>query len=81
MADRLSQSAGLAIVMDKSQDDKMVDNLIGFRKSMLDVVRVSFGQDAAFAQAVSQAFEFFINKRENKPAGMMGADDALDVTP
>ncbi|KAL8293161.1 hypothetical protein RQP46_000855 [Phenoliferia psychrophenolica] len=65
------KSAGLAIVMDKSQDDKMVDNLISFRMAMLEVVRVSFGQDAAFSQAVSQAFEFFINKRENKPAEMM----------
>ncbi|KAK4703819.1 cullin 4, partial [Phenoliferia sp. Uapishka_3] len=65
------KSTGLAIVMDKSQDDKMVENLITFRTTMLDVVNVSFGQDASFIQAVSQAFEFFINKRENKPAEMM----------
>lgn len=58
--------------MDKAQDDKMVETLITFRTTMLDVVRDCFGQDPAFTQAVSQAFEFFINKRENKPAEMMG---------
>lgn len=59
--------------MDKSADDKMVTNLIEFRTKALKIVRECFGLDPSFAQAVTQAFEFFINKRENKPAEMMGA--------
>lgn len=58
--------------MDKDADDKMVSNLIAHRQKSLNVVRDCFGLDPSFAQAVSQAFEVFINKRENKPAEMMG---------
>ncbi|KAM0754279.1 Cullin-domain-containing protein [Meredithblackwellia eburnea MCA 4105] len=65
------KDAGLAIVMDKAQDDKMIETLISFRKSMLSLVAGSFGHDPSFTQAVSHAFEFFVNKRENKPAEMM----------
>lgn len=58
--------------MDTSSDDKMIQNLITHRQKSLSIVRDCFGLDPNFAQAVSQAFEVFINKRENKPAEMMG---------
>lgn len=58
--------------MDKEQDDKMVSRLIHLRQSSLAIVKQCFNEDADFRQNVSQAFEFFINKRENKPAEMMG---------
>lgn len=65
--------------MDKDADDKMVSNLIAHRQKSLNVVRDSFGLDPSFAQAVSQAFEVFINKRENKPAEMMGKSSLCDT--
>jgi cullin-4 len=58
--------------MDKEQDDKMVSRLIALRQSALAIVKKCFNEDTDFRQNVSQAFEFFINKRENKPAEMMG---------
>lgn len=51
----------------------MVDNLIAFRHNALALVQACFKGDGEFASAINQAFEFFINKRENKPAEMMGA--------
>lgn len=65
------QDTGLTMVMDKTADDKMVMHLIEFRTKAVNIVREAFGLDPTFAQAVTQAFEFFINKRENKPAEMM----------
>lgn len=57
--------------MDKEQDDKMVTRLISLRQSSISIVDKCFGRDADFRQSISSAFEFFINKRENKPAEMM----------
>ncbi|GAA5889294.1 hypothetical protein JCM6882_000698 [Rhodosporidiobolus microsporus] len=65
------KSSGLALVQDTSQDDKMVVNLISFRHSALTLVESCFAKSATFAAAINSAFEFFINKRENKPAEMM----------
>ncbi|KAI5475121.1 cullin 4 [Pseudohyphozyma bogoriensis] len=65
------KDAGLSLVMDKSSDDHMVPHLIAFRTKAVEIVNDAFGNDQSFAQAVTQAFEFFVNKRENKPAEMM----------
>jgi cullin-4 len=51
----------------------MVSNLITFRHSALSLVEGCFASKPEFAAAVNAAFEVFINKRENKPAEMMGA--------
>lgn len=61
------------MVMDKASDDKMITNLIEYRTKLINIVSECFGSDPVFKHAVSLAFEFFINKRENKPAEMMGA--------
>ncbi|GAA6062544.1 hypothetical protein JCM10212_004310 [Sporobolomyces blumeae] len=63
--------AGLNLVQDKTQDDKMVVNLIGFRKTALRLVETCFANEEKFKETISDAFKFFINKRENKPAEMM----------
>lgn len=59
------------MVMDKDQDDKMIPNLIAYRTRIVKIVRECFNNDADFTLAITQAFEFFVNKRENKPAEMM----------
>lgn len=58
--------------MDKASDEKMVNVLIAYRQKVLAIVRECFVKDSNFITSQSQAFEFFINKRENKPAEMMG---------
>lgn len=65
------KATGLSIVMDSAQDAKMVDNLIGLRHRAVDLVDSCFSKDADFHGAINSAYEFFINKRENKPAEMM----------
>ncbi|GAA5868593.1 hypothetical protein JCM1840_005500 [Sporobolomyces johnsonii] len=65
------KAAGLALVSDKSQDDKMVVNLISFRKTALALVETCFASEDRFRESINDAFKFFINKRENKPAEMM----------
>ena len=58
--------------MDKEADDKMVDRLIELRRHSMDIVKRCFSGDSTFTSAVSAAYQAFINKRENKPAEMMG---------
>ncbi|GAA6015035.1 hypothetical protein JCM10207_008711 [Rhodosporidiobolus poonsookiae] len=65
------KATGLALVQDTSQDAKMVVNLISFRKTALSLVETCFAEDEKFGATINTAFEFFINKRENKPAEMM----------
>lgn len=60
------------MIQDKTQDDKMVLNLIAFRKTALSFVDTCFAKADNFRDAINDAFKFFINKRENKPAEMMG---------
>ncbi|GAA5912728.1 cullin family protein [Sporobolomyces salmoneus] len=63
--------SGLNLIQDKTQDDKMVINLIQFRKTALSFVEGCFSKEDKFREAINDAFKFFINKRENKPAEMM----------
>jgi len=60
------------LIQDKTQDDKMVVNLIAFRKTAQSFVKQCFSKEDKFREAINDAFKFFINKRENKPAEMMG---------
>ncbi|GAA5826653.1 hypothetical protein JCM5353_005003 [Sporobolomyces roseus] len=65
------KASGLNMIQDKTQDDKMVLNLIAFRKTALSFVDTCFAKADNFRDAINDAFKFFINKRENKPAEMM----------
>ncbi|BGP57050.1 hypothetical protein JCM8202v2_004688 [Rhodotorula sphaerocarpa] len=65
------KATGLAIVQDSSQDAHMVDNLIALRHRAIEFVDACFSKDMEFHGAINSAYEFFINKRENKPAEMM----------
>ncbi|GAA5969499.1 hypothetical protein JCM11641_008134 [Rhodosporidiobolus odoratus] len=65
------KSAGLSLVQDTSQDAQMVPNLIAFRHKAQALVKECFQADEDFRGSVNSAFQFFVNKRENKPAEMM----------
>lgn len=58
--------------MNQAEDEKMVPNLIIYRNKIINIVKQCFNNHSLFTGAISLAFEFFINKRENKPAEMMG---------
>ncbi|GAA6057300.1 hypothetical protein JCM3770_001707 [Rhodotorula araucariae] len=67
------KTALLAIVSDPAHDATMVDNLINARHRARALVAACFAPDdgAEFGSAINAAFEFAVNKRENKPAEMM----------
>lgn len=77
----IPQASGLQIVSNVAADEKMVDNLIVFRNKISTILKKCFAFDADFVTANSLAFEFFINKRENKPAEMMGELSTSRVLP
>eukprot|EP00171_Calliarthron_tuberculosum_P013908 IDg13908t1 len=62
---------GLAIVMDKTKDQEMVQTLLDLKARLDKLVFESFAGLEIFINAVSHAFESFVNVRENKPAELI----------
>lgn len=62
---------GLGIVMDKSKDQEMVQTLLDLKARLDKLVLESFAGLEMFVNAVSHAFESFVNVRENKPAELI----------
>jgi hypothetical protein len=50
----------------------MVDDLLALKNDVDTVVSESFGKSEKFRNATKDAFEAFINKRQNKPAECIG---------
>lgn len=50
----------------------MVDTLLNFKKKTDDIFNGPFKKDQAMGFAIRDGFEIFINKRQNKPAEMLG---------
>ncbi|KAK4056958.1 hypothetical protein OIO90_001858 [Microbotryomycetes sp. JL221] len=65
------KTTGLEIVLDKSSDDQMIERLIKLRRQSIEIVKECFTNNLNFLESISKGFEFFINKRENKPAEQM----------
>lgn len=49
----------------------MIVSLLDLRKRMVDIVEQSFGGSRSFRDGVKEAFDSFINSRQNKPAEML----------
>ncbi len=65
------KSRGTEIVINPEKDKTMVQELLEF-KEKLDVIMVScFGGNEQFIVAMKEAFEAFINRRQNKPAELI----------
>lgn len=63
---------GEGIVQDRENDDKMIDRLLEYKATIDQVVTSAFRNDDDFRQTQKESFETFINKRENKPAELIG---------
>lgn len=50
----------------------MVDNLLSFKKETDALFNGPLRKDQSMGFAIRDAFEAFINKRQNKPAEMLG---------
>jgi hypothetical protein len=66
------QSTGLKLVSDPSQDEQMIPSLLAFKKRIDAILKGPFVGDTEFGHTGKDAFEWFINKRQNKPAEMIG---------
>jgi cullin-4 len=49
----------------------MVERLLDLKARMDELVSASFGRSEAFATALKDSFEYFINSRANKPAELI----------
>ncbi|KAI8820589.1 ubiquitin-protein ligase, cullin 4 [Fimicolochytrium jonesii] len=55
-----------------SQDEvNMVDDLLAFRDRVIDIIKESFASSDTMHNAMKEAFEFFINQRQNRPAELV----------
>lgn len=68
---RYVKRVGLSIVLDKEKDGEMVQTLLDLKARLDKLVSESFVGLEMFVNAVSHAFESFVNVRENKPAELI----------
>lgn len=57
----------------------MVDALLAFKKKTDQLFHRPFKRDPSIGFAIRDAFESFINKRQNKPAEMLGSLSLLSL--
>ncbi|KAL4716866.1 hypothetical protein ACJJTC_012677 [Scirpophaga incertulas] len=62
---------GRTIVIEPERDKSMVAELLEFKEQLDHVVNVCFQRNERFMYTVREAFEHFINQRQNKPAELI----------
>ena len=67
-------------VQTEAKDKEMIVSLLDLRKRMVDIVEQSFGGSRSFRDGIKEAFDSFINSRQNKPAEMLAKCCALPFT-
>jgi cullin-4 len=63
---------GQKIVQEESKDDTMIERLLDYKAVIDKTVKDAFMNDGEFRQTQKESFEIFVNKRENKPAELIG---------
>ncbi|KAA6417758.1 MAG: ubiquitin- cullin 4 [Trebouxia sp. A1-2] len=62
---------GLALVLDEEKDKDMVSALLEMKVQLDTVLTQAFQKNEQFSNALKEAFEKFINQRQNKPAELI----------
>lgn len=62
---------GSEIVLDEQRDDEMIPSLLKFKRTLDDILLRSFEKQEDFVYAQKDAFEYFINVRQNTPAELL----------
>mmetsp|Transcript_1741 Transcript_1741/g.2670 ORF Transcript_1741/g.2670 Transcript_1741/m.2670 type:complete len:801 (+) Transcript_1741:58-2460(+) len=65
------KKTGARIVEEESKDRGMVQDLLDFKARLDSILEESFDRNEAFAYALKDAFESFINARQNRPAELI----------
>lgn len=63
---------GQKIVQEEAKDDTMIERLLEYKAVIDKTVKDAFMNDGEFRQTQKESFEIFVNKRENKPAELIG---------
>ncbi|CAH2050844.1 unnamed protein product, partial [Iphiclides podalirius] len=62
---------GRTIVIEPERDKTMVAELLEFKEQLDHVVSTCFQRNSKFVYSMREAFEYFINQRQNKPAELI----------
>ncbi|CAH2102132.1 unnamed protein product [Euphydryas editha] len=62
---------GRTIVIEPERDKTMVAELLEFKEQLDNVVNTCFQRNDRFLYSMREAFEYFINQRQNKPAELI----------
>lgn len=62
---------GRTIVIEPERDKSMVSELLEFKEQLDHVVSTCFQRNDKFLYSMREAFEYFINQRQNKPAELI----------
>jgi len=54
--------------MNSERDEEMVAALLSFKSHLDNIYQNSFNSDELFSQSLRESFEWFINRRRDKPA-------------
>ena len=62
----------MAIVSDLERDKAMVQELLDLKAKVDTIIAESFQGNEKFTDVVRESFESVVNKRQNKPAELIG---------
>ncbi|XP_049882276.1 cullin-4A [Pectinophora gossypiella] len=62
---------GRTIVIEPERDKSMVSELLEFKEQLDHIVTACFQRNDKFLYSMREAFEYFINQRQNKPAELI----------
>ena len=66
------QKSGAAIVSDPERDKSMVQELLELKNKVDVIISEAFRSNERFQAVVRESFENVINRRQNKPAELIG---------
>ena len=67
-----SQKSGTAIVSDPERDKSMVQEVLELKNKVDLIISEAFRSNERFQAVVRESFENVINRRQNKPAELIG---------
>ena len=68
------QKSGAAIVSDSERERTMVHDLLELKSKVDQIIAEAFQNNEKFVDVIREAFESVINRRQNKPAELIGTE-------
>lgn len=62
---------GVALVTDEQKDKTMIQELLNYKARLDHMLEEAFNKNDEFAYALKEAFEYFVNVRQNVPAELL----------